>query len=916
MKKNILICLISIFLIFTFDTFGFSLIIETFDKNEKSEIVGNIVKSLSNEIGIKGNCLKMDYSIDESKHWGGILKSYTNVNVPENYSLTFYVKGDGKTNNLELILIDKNGNNYLKVWNNLVLSTNWQKISSTAEDTLFQRGPEAFSKLSKLEKVLISVYKESPITGFIIFDELSIEPSKPVDTDWIKPYKKHVRTNDDIEKEINSLLSKMTFNEKVGQLYLQTGGWDPLEVLSAQVENEQVGGYLNITSPAVINKLQYVALTKSRLGIPLIFGRDVIHGFKTILPIPLGQAATWNPELIREGTKNAAWEASMIGIKWTFSPMVDIARDPRWGRIAEGLGEDPYLAGILAKAMVQGFQGTDLTDKDSIGACAKHFAGYGAAEAGRDYNTAWIPEIYLRDVYLVPFRYCVEAGVSTLMSSFNEINGIPATANSLILDKILKKEWGFDGFVVSDYEGVIELTNHGIAKDRKEAAEKAINAGLDMEMVSTTFIENLEELVKEGKVSQARIDDAVKRILRIKFRLGLFDNSYANIPENIESKYKSNLKTARKIAEQSIVLLKNENNILPLSKEIKSIAVVGMLADSPNNQLGAWAMDGDFKKAITPLKAIQDLKGNAIKIQFAKGVQDSRGTNKTGFQEALKIIQDADVVLLFLGEDAYLTGEANSRAFLNFPGAQEELLNQILMIGKPVILVIMAGRPLILEGNAQKAKAILYAWHPGTMGGPALADIIFGIISPSGKLPVTFPRTVGQIPIYYSHKNTGRPPMEEMRNIKTGVIQNSLGFKSYYLDVSYAPLYCFGYGLSYSKFEYKDIKISSKSIKMGESINISADIVNTGKYQADEIVQLYVRDLYASITRPVKELKGFKRINLKPGESKTVNFKLTTDDLRFYNNNMEFVIEPGKFLVWIGRDSDNGLQTEFEITEK
>ena len=858
----------------------------------------------------------MNYSIDESKHWGGILKAYTNLDIPENYALTFYVKGDGKTNNIELILIDKNGNNYLKVWDNLVLTTNWQKLSSSAEDTLFQRGPEAFSKLSKLEKILISIYKESPITGFISFDELSIEPLKPQDTGWIKPYKKHIRTNEDIEIEINSLLSKMTFKEKVGQLCLQSGGWTPLTVLNTQIENEQIGGFLNITSPALINKLQYCALNKTRLGIPLIFGRDVIHGFNTILPIPLGQAATWNPELIKEGTRNAAWEASIMGLKWTFSPMVDIARDPRWGRIAEGLGEDPYLAGILAKAMVQGFQGVDLSDKDSLAACAKHFAGYGAVEAGRDYNTVWIPEIYLRDVYLVPFKYCVEAGVSTLMSSFNEINGMPATANKLILDKILKKEWGFDGFVVNDYEGVVELTNHGIAKDKKEAAEKAINAGLDMEMVSTTFTENLEELVKEGKVTQAKIDDAVKRILRIKFRLGLFDNAYANKPENTEPKYKSNLETARKIAEQSIVLLKNENSILPLSKDIKSIAIIGILADSPYDQLGTWAMDGDVKKIITPLKAIQDLKGKEIKIQFVKGVENTRSTNKTKFQEALEIAQKSDVILLFMGEDPGLSGEAHSRAFLNFPGAQEELLNQVLLTGKPVILVVLAGRPLILEGNAQKAKAILYAWHPGTMGGPALADIIFGIISPSGKLPVTFPRTEGQIPIYYSHKNTGRPPKEDKKNIKTGIINDSLGFGSYYLDVSYTPLYAFGYGLSYSKFEYKNIKMSSQSIKLGGSINISADIINTGKYQADEIVQLYIRNLYASVTRPVKELKGFQRISLKPGESKTVTFKLNTNDLKFYNNDMEFVTESGKFLAWIGWNSDNGLQTEFEITKK
>lgn len=715
------------------------------------------------------------------------------------------------------------------------------------------------------------------------------------------------------EKKINELLAKMTLEEKIGQMTQRSGG----SGLEETISKGQIGSILNEVNGDTLNKIQHLAVDKSRLGIPIIFGRDVIHGFRTIFPIPLGLAATWNPELVEQGTHISAIEAASVGIHWTFAPMMDIARDPRWGRIAESFGEDPFLASKMAVAMVKGFQGEKLSDPFSIAACAKHFACYGAAEGGRDYNTTLVPENEMRDVYLRPFEACVDANIATFMTAFNEINGVPASGNTFLLQQVLRKEWDFEGFVVSDWASITQMIPHGFCADDKQAAEKALVAGVDMEMATDSYEKNIKSLLDEKKISIDIIDNAVRNILRIKFALGLFDNPYTDasiFPKLVNEKH---LSAAKKAACQSLVLLKNENHVLPLAKNTKC-TILGPLADDPYEQLGTWVFDNNIDDSQTPLTAIRHMLG-ADRVQYVKVLETSRSKNTTDLEKAMEAVNSSDAVILILGEEAILSGEAHCRANINLPGAQEQLVKTVSETGKPVILVVIAGRPLTMGNILNDVDAILYSFHPGTMGGPAIADVLFGVESPSGKLPVTFPKVVGQIPIYYNHKNTGRPPREEswtfIDDIPARVWQTSLGNESHYLDAGFKPQYPFGYGLSYTTFAYKNIKLSSKSIKLGDSIRISADISNTGDFDAEEIVQLYTRDLVGDITRPVKELKGFKRIYLKAGETKNVSFNLCTKDLAFFNQKMQLVTEPGQFHVWIAPDSDSGLREEFEIVE-
>jgi len=721
--------------------------------------------------------------------------------------------------------------------------------------------------------------------------------------------------NKDIETNVETLLAKMTLEEKIGQMN-QISPWGEPTQIAELVRKGEVGSILNVTDPVALNALQQVAVEESRLGIPLIVGRDVIHGFKTIFPIPLGQAASFNPQLIEDGARVAAIEASSMGIHWTFAPMIDIARDPRWGRIAESLGEDTYLTSVLGAAMVRGFQGDDLNSPTSIAACPKHFVGYGAAEGGRDYNSTFIPERTLRNVYLPPFETSVKEGAATFMTSFNDNDGVPSTGNRFILEQVLRKEWAFDGLVVSDWASVAEMIAHGFCKDGKEAAEKAVNAGVDMDMVSGLYVKHVKELLDEGKIKMATIDNAVRNILRIKFRLGLFDHPYADTEAPAVIYAADHLQKAKEAAIESAILLKNEDNILPLSDNIKTIAVVGPMADAPHDQLGTWIFDGDKNYTRTPLKTLQEEYGDKVRILYASGTGYSRDKRTEGIAAAVAVARQADVVLAFVGEEAILSGEAHSLANLDLQGAQSELIASIAKTEKPVVTIIMAGRPLTIERDAEVSKAVLFNFHPGTMGGPAIADLLFGKAVPSGKLPVTFPRMVGQIPLYYSHNNTGRPYQGTetlIEGIELEASQTSLGNTSFYLDAGNYPLYPFGYGLSYTTFEYSNLSVSSNQLKPTDELKVTCDITNTGKYDATEVAQLYIQDCFGSVTRPVKELKRFVRIPLKAGEKKTVTFTLPVQELAFYNIDMKKVVEPGDFNLWVGTNSSEGLQTNFIV---
>ncbi len=723
---------------------------------------------------------------------------------------------------------------------------------------------------------------------------------------------------DPIDKRVNDLLDQMTLQEKVGQMsqFAGRGGipWD----LKEAVQQGKVGSILNEVGTETLNELQRIAVEESRLGIPILIGRDVIHGFQTMMPIPLGQAASWNPELIEKGARVAAIEAASAGIHWTFAPMIDITRDPRWGRIAESLGEDPYMAGVLGSAMVKGFQGEDLSEPGSIAACAKHFAGYGYSEAGKDYAYVNISENELRNVVLPPFKACVDAGVATFMTAFSDVNGVPATGNEFLLKEVLREEWNFDGFVVSDWDSVIQLITHGFVENGKEAALEAVRAGVDMEMASHTYLHNLETLVQEGSISEEKIDQYVSNILRVKFELGLFEKPYTDLSDFPLKGNKEHLKVSKQAAIESCVLLKNDYNTLPLNKEgIQNLAIIGPLADDGFEQMGTWTFDGKAEWCQTPLQAIKALLGKEVNIHVAKGLETTRTKNQDGFEAAIEAAKKSDTVIMFMGEEAILSGEAHCRADIDLPGCQNELLKEISKLGKSTILVIMAGRPLTLDKTQHYVNSMLYAWHPGTMGGPAIADLLFGKVSPSGKLPVTFPKMVGQIPIYYNHRNSGKPADHDsfthIDDIPVRAFQTSVGNTSFHMDAGFEPLYPFGFGMSYSHFHYHDIWLSSDSIKKGDTVEIYAELTNTGQFEAVEIAQLYIHDLVGSVTRPVKELKGFQRVSLHPGEIRTITFKLHTDDLAFYNRKMKRVIESGRFHVWIGGDSNATLKASFRI---
>ena len=723
------------------------------------------------------------------------------------------------------------------------------------------------------------------------------------------------------EPRIANLLEQMTLVEKVGQMS-QANASDgyPPDYLGNGLRAGRIGSVLNVVDVDVVNELQRIAVEESRLGIPLLVGRDVIHGFKTIMPIPLGQAAAWNPDLVREGARVAALEAATAGVNWTFAPMIDITRDPRWGRVAESPGEDPYLASVLAAAMVEGFQGDDLSARGTIAACAKHFAGYGAVESGRDYATTNIPENELRNVHLRPFKTAVDAGITTLMTSFSDLNGVPATGNEFLLREVLREEWGFGGFVVSDYNSVQQLAIHGLTENDRDSAYEAVTAGLDMEMAGDAYSNHLIGLVEEDRISIETIDAAVANILRVKFRLGLFENPYTDSAELPPTGSDTALQAAKKAALQSVVLLKNDHRALPLSAErLSSIAVIGPLADAPYEQMGTWTFDGDPGMSVTGLQGIRDFVGHDVEIRYVRAMENSRSWSTEAFDEAIAATRASDLAVLFLGEESILSGEAHSRADINLPGAQAKLVRRIREIGKPVIAVIMAGRPLTLTNIVDEVDAILFAWHPGTMGGPAIADLLFGIESPSGKLPVTFPRMVGQIPIYYNHKNTGKPPSPDtivhIDDIDTHAPQTSFGMTAFHLDAGYTPLFAFGHGLSYAEFDYQNIKADAREIGLGDTVTVSAELTNRGEIAADEVVQLYVRDLVGNVTRPVRELKGFRRVRVEPGQTVTVDFEVHTDDLAFYGRDNRLVTEPGDFHAWIGGSSETELRTEFRIIE-
>ena len=714
----------------------------------------------------------------------------------------------------------------------------------------------------------------------------------------------------DIEVRITSLLTRMTLDEKIGQMSQSTSMTTPLSgQIKEEIRRGRWGSFLNAGSPQDRAEAQRIALKESRLGIPLLFGRDVIHGYRTIFPIPLGQSASWDPDLIEQAARIAAHEAFADGIRWTFAPMVDITRDPRWGRVAEGLGEDPYLASRLAVAMIHGFQSDSLSSTGAIAASAKHYVGYGAAEAGREYNSTWVPEGQLREVYLPPFQAASDAGVATFMPGFNALNGVPATGNLFTLQKILRGEWNFKGMVVSDYTAIPEMIQHGYAANTADAARKALLAGVDMEMVSTTYFDHLKTLVEKGLVDRRAIDAAVRNILRLKFQLGLFDQSP---PVPVEPPAAEALEIAKRLATESIVLLKNDTHILPLSKSNEKIAVIGPLADSPVDQMGTWTMDGRASDVQTPLAALREKLGDA-RVLYSPGLKNSRDLARDGFEDALQKARMADVVLLFLGEEQILSGEAHSRAFLDLPGAQEALVNEIAKLGRPLVTVVLAGRPLTFHETAAKSKAILYGWHPGTMGGPAIADLLFGDAVPSGKLTITFPRTVGQVPIYYAQLPTGRPASSSDLGIPLGNPVNPVGYVSKYVDVDFTPEFPFGYGLSYSDFKYSNLRVSAPKLRMGGLLTLAADITNTGAVAADEIVQLYVHQDVASVSRPVRQLKGARRVHLKPGETVNVQFLVTTKDLAFYNQRMQLLTEPGTFHFWIAPDSVRGIEGKFIV---
>lgn len=718
-----------------------------------------------------------------------------------------------------------------------------------------------------------------------------------------------------IDHRVETLLRKMSLEEKLGQMN-QISSFGNIEAMSGLIKEGQIGSILNETDPVRINALQKVAMEESKLGIPILFARDVIHGFKTIFPIPLGQAASFNPEIVEVGSRISAIEASSCGIRWTFSPMIDVARDPRWGRVAEGYGEDTYLTSVMGVAAVKGYQGDSLNSPTSIAACPKHFVGYGAAEGGKDYNSTHLPERLLRNVYFPPFEAAVKANAQTIMTSFNDNDGIPSSGNKFILRDVLRKEWGFNGFVVSDWASIIEMVQHGFCADNADAAMKAINAGVDMEMVSGSYVEHTAQLLKENKVKMSDIDDAVRYILRVKFRLGLFDNPYA--PVEATSYLPEHLAAAKQAAVESAILLKNRNNVLPLSDAVKTVAIVGPMADAAYEQLGTWIFDGEKSKTVTPLKAIQQLVGDKVNIIYEPGLAYSRDVNNSSVAKAVSAAAKADVILAFVGEESILSGEAHCLADISLQGSQSQLISELSKTGKPVVSIFIAGRPMTIEKEVEQSDAVLFSFHPGTMGGPALADLLWGFAVPSGKVPLTFPKMVGQIPVYYSQNNTGRPATRKELTLKDTPVeagQTSLGCTSFYLDAGFDPLFPFGFGLSYTTFEYSDIQLSSTTLKKNDTLSVTVNLTNSGSVEATEVVQLYVQDLVGSVARPIKELKRFKRVSVKPRESAKVTFDLPIEDLAFWNIDMKKVVEAGDFKLWVAGDSNSGEPVIFKVID-
>ena len=731
---------------------------------------------------------------------------------------------------------------------------------------------------------------------------------------------------------VSDLLFKMTIEEKIGQLNLPTSGDITTGApsnsnVAKNIEDGKVGGLFNIKSVKKIKEVQKIAVEKSRLKIPLLFGMDVIHGYETTFPIPLGLSCTWDMKLIERSAQIAAHEASADGINWTFSPMVDISRDPRWGRVSEGSGEDPFLGSQIAKAMVNGYQQNDLSKNNTILACVKHFALYGAPEAGRDYNTVDMSRIRMYNDYFPPFKAAIDAGVGSIMAAFNEVDGIPATGNKWLMTDVLRQQWGFKGFVVTDYTGINEMMDHGMG-DLQTVSALAMNAGIEMDMVGEGFLTTLKKSVDEGKITIAQIDNATRLILNAKYDLGLFDDPYKYCDEKrakTEIFTVKNRAEARAIAAQSLVLLKNNNQLLPLKKS-GTIAVIGPLADAKENMAGTWSVATNMEKSISLIAGIKEAAAKDSTVLYAKGSnldydpafeekatmfgktlhRDSR-TSEALLAEALKIANQSDVIIAALGESAEMSGESSSRTNLEIPQAQKDLLQALLKTGKPIVLVLFTGRPLVLVQENEIVPAILNVWFPGSEAGSAIADVLFGKENPSGKLTATFPRSVGQVPIYYNHKNTGRP----LSN-KEGKFEK---FRSNYIDERNEPLYPFGFGLSYTTFSYSNLKISSAVINFKEKLNVTVDVTNTGNYDGKEVVQLYIRDLVGSVTRPVRELKGFQKIDLKKGQMQKVLFELSIEDLKFYNSNLKFEAEPGRFEIFVGTNSNTENKISFELIE-
>jgi beta-glucosidase len=727
-----------------------------------------------------------------------------------------------------------------------------------------------------------------------------------------------------MDRFITDLMAKMTINEKIGQLNLPSSGdfvtgEAKNSDIGKKVEEGRVGGLFNIKGVAKIRDIQKVAVEKSRLKIPMIFGMDVVHGYETNFPIPLGLASSWDMSLIEQSARIAAQEATADGICWTFSPMVDVSRDPRWGRVAEGSGEDVYLGSQIAKAMVYGYQGNSLADKNTMMSCVKHYALYGAVEAGRDYNTVDMSRLRMYNDYLPTYKAAVDAGVGSVMASFNEVDGVPATANRWLQTEVLRNQWGFGGFVVTDFTGINEIVNHGLG-DLQHVSALALKAGIDMDMVGEGFLTTLKKSLDEGKITQADIDQAVRRILEAKYRLGLFSDPYKYCDLNrakTEIYNQQNRSIARSISSQSMVLMKNANEVLPL-KQTGTVAVIGPLGDNPENMPGTWSVAARHKEAISLLKGLKETMGNKVNFVYAKGsnfeydaelearsamfgknsYRDSRPVAEI-IKEALEVAKKADVIVAALGEASEMSGECSSRSNIEIPQSQKDLLVELKKLGKPIVLVLFTGRPLVLNQEKELADAILNVWFPGSEAGYAISDVLFGKVNPSGKLPMTFPRSVGQVPLYYNYKSTGRPEKDEDKFEK---------FKSVYLDIPNSPLYPFGYGLSYTTFNYSDIGLSSSKLQGDETLKASITLTNTGKYDGAEVVQLYIRDLVGSITRPIKELKGFQKIMLKVGESKTVTFDITPEDLKFYNGDLKYDWESGDFEIKIGGNS-NDLKT-------